>query len=163
MRGDWWRSGACTGWTRTLFAVDLARVSLWLETFASEHPFTFVDHALRCGDSLVGLSRETMFQSVICTPGKGPAMKEQARNQLFNAVREAERLRAEGIHAIGDPPDNDALDDLWDKAKEAPIGVVRTLGDAMVGTYFQGESDKEREEAGEYPGEGACLAPVFGA
>ena len=35
-------------------AVDLAKLSLWLATLAKEHPFTFLDHALRCGDSLVG-------------------------------------------------------------------------------------------------------------
>ena len=39
-------------------AVDLAKVSLWLVTLAREHAFTFVDHALRHGDSLVGLSRQ---------------------------------------------------------------------------------------------------------
>ncbi len=39
-------------------AVDLARLSLWLATLARDHPFTFVDHALRHGDSLVGLTRE---------------------------------------------------------------------------------------------------------
>jgi len=39
-------------------AVDLSKLSLWLATLAKEHPFTFLDHSLRCGDSLVGLSRE---------------------------------------------------------------------------------------------------------
>ena len=38
-------------------AVDLARLSLWLATLAKDHEFTFVDHALRHGDSLVGLTR----------------------------------------------------------------------------------------------------------
>src|ERR1700732_297450 len=37
-------------------AVDLARLSLWLATLARDHEFTFLDHALKCGDSLVGLS-----------------------------------------------------------------------------------------------------------
>jgi type II restriction/modification system DNA methylase subunit YeeA len=45
------------GVDRNPVAVDLARVSLWLVTLAKEHPFTFLDHALRHGDSLVGLSR----------------------------------------------------------------------------------------------------------
>ena len=40
------------------YAVDLAKLSLWLATLARDHPFTFLDHALRHGDSLVGLSRE---------------------------------------------------------------------------------------------------------
>jgi type II restriction/modification system DNA methylase subunit YeeA len=39
-------------------AVDLAKLSLWLATLARDHEFTFVDHALRTGDSLVGLSME---------------------------------------------------------------------------------------------------------
>ena len=38
-------------------AVDLAKLSLWLATLAKDHPFTFLDHALRCGDSLVGLTK----------------------------------------------------------------------------------------------------------
>ena len=39
-------------------AVDLAKLSLWLATLAKDHPFTFLDHALRCGDSLVGLTQD---------------------------------------------------------------------------------------------------------
>lgn len=38
------------------FAVSLAKLSLWLVTLAKDEPFTFLDHALRCGDSLVGLA-----------------------------------------------------------------------------------------------------------
>lgn len=36
-------------------AVELARLSLWLVTMAPGEPFTFVDHGIRHGDSLVGL------------------------------------------------------------------------------------------------------------
>jgi hypothetical protein len=36
-------------------AVDIAHLSLWLVTLAKEHEFTFLDHALRPGDTLVGL------------------------------------------------------------------------------------------------------------
>jgi len=35
-------------------AVELARVSLWVETLDRDLPFTFLDHKLRCGDALVG-------------------------------------------------------------------------------------------------------------
>ncbi|MBK8172795.1 MAG: N-6 DNA methylase [Sandaracinaceae bacterium] len=37
------------------YAVGLAKLSLWLVTLAKDLPFTFLDHALRHGDSLVGL------------------------------------------------------------------------------------------------------------
>ena len=46
------------GVDRNPVAVDLAKVSLWLVTLAKDHALTFVDHALRHGDSLVGLSRK---------------------------------------------------------------------------------------------------------
>ena len=39
------------------FAVSLAKLSLWLVTLARDHAFTFIDHALKHGDSLVGLTR----------------------------------------------------------------------------------------------------------
>ena len=36
-------------------AVELAKVSLWLHTFTVGAPLSFIDHHLRCGDSLFGL------------------------------------------------------------------------------------------------------------
>lgn len=38
------------GVDRNPFAVEMARLSLWLATLAREHEFTFLDHALRHGD-----------------------------------------------------------------------------------------------------------------
>ena len=37
-------------------AVELAKVSLWLHSFTVGAPLSFLDHHLRCGDSLFGLS-----------------------------------------------------------------------------------------------------------
>jgi hypothetical protein len=36
-------------------AVELAKVSLWLDSFTIGTPLTFLDHHIRCGDSLIGL------------------------------------------------------------------------------------------------------------
>jgi hypothetical protein len=44
------------GVDRDPLAVDVARLSLWLISSARTEPFSFLDHALRHGDSLVGLS-----------------------------------------------------------------------------------------------------------
>ena len=35
-------------------AVELAKVSLWLSTVSYEKPLSFLDHRLKCGNSLVG-------------------------------------------------------------------------------------------------------------
>ena len=37
-------------------AVELAKVSLWLSTMARDKPLTFLDHKLKCGNSLIGAS-----------------------------------------------------------------------------------------------------------
>jgi hypothetical protein len=36
-------------------AAEMAKLSLWLLTLAKDKPFEFLDHSIRCGDSLVGL------------------------------------------------------------------------------------------------------------
>lgn len=43
-------------------AVQLARLSLWLATLASDKPLTFLDHRLVVGDSLVGASLDDMLR-----------------------------------------------------------------------------------------------------
>ena len=42
------------GVDKTPMAVELAKVSLWLHTFTVGAPLSFLDHHLRCGDSLFG-------------------------------------------------------------------------------------------------------------
>ncbi len=41
-------------------AVELARVSLWLHTFTVGAPLSFLDHHLRCGNSLIGADVRTV-------------------------------------------------------------------------------------------------------
>ncbi|MDP8999915.1 MAG: BREX-1 system adenine-specific DNA-methyltransferase PglX, partial [Myxococcota bacterium] len=124
-------------------AVDLARLSMWLVTFAKDHPFTFVDHALRCGDSLVGLTREQIVSmSLDVSAGTQIAVTRPA---VEEAVKRAEQLRHE-IHAIGDPPDTAKLADLWRQANDALV-KARMLGDLVVAAFFSEDSDKARRKA----------------
>ena len=36
-------------------AVEMAKLSMWLTTVAKDQPFSFLDHAIKCGDSLLGI------------------------------------------------------------------------------------------------------------
>ncbi|WP_158840686.1 Eco57I restriction-modification methylase domain-containing protein [Saccharothrix deserti] len=58
------------GVDRDELAVDLAKLSLWLLTLAKGRPFSFVDHALRCGDSLIGLISERQVESFHLDPDR---------------------------------------------------------------------------------------------
>jgi len=41
-------------------AVEMAKLSLWLTTMQRDRPFTFLDHALRVGDSLLGVKEDQL-------------------------------------------------------------------------------------------------------
>ena len=53
-------------------AVELARLSLWLLTRASDRPFTIFDHALKRGDSLVGRARGSIAACALRAPPVPP-------------------------------------------------------------------------------------------
>ncbi len=68
------------GVDRNPVAVDLAKMSLWLVTLAREHPFTFLDHALRHGDSLVGLTRRADRGVPLETAGAPGSRRSESAN-----------------------------------------------------------------------------------
>lgn len=122
------------------FAVDLARLSLWLATLAKDHPFTFVDHCLRAGDSLVGLGRDQL-EGITWEPN----VKGQRSLALWADVKVAERLRAE-IHRRADDDDTAAKRELLHDA-ECAVRELRELGDALVGVFFSERKDSDRKGA----------------
>ena len=73
-------------------AVQLARLSLWLATLARDRPLTFLDHHLRCGDSLVGASLVDIHRQPPSDRGK---RIRRGALPLFSA----ENLESE-LHAI---------------------------------------------------------------
>lgn len=121
------------------FAVNLAKLSLWLVTLSKELPFTFVDHALKCGDSLVGYGVQEI---------QG-AMKEvqlgflNEQNQVFAQMGVARR------ESFGDDSLNDEGYDrkkvLLQQQIKATEGL-RQAGDLMVAGFFEKQKPKERAD-----------------
>ena len=58
-------------------AVQLARLSLWLTTLASDRPLTFLDHHLAVGDSLIGAG--------VAELARRPAVGRRARRRVADA------------------------------------------------------------------------------
>jgi hypothetical protein len=124
------------------YAVNLAKLSLWLVTLAKDEPFTFVDHALRYGDSLVGLSLDQI---------KGFHWKPEKQldfvyAEIAGALDEAVGLRQKILDMAGehgaDTKEKERL--LWDA--EDALDRVRLIGDLIVGAFFAHEKDKDREK-----------------
>ncbi|MDQ2643467.1 MAG: hypothetical protein M3020_06620, partial [Myxococcota bacterium] len=124
------------------FAVELARLSLWLVTLARNEPFTFVDHALRHGDSLVGLS----FDQIRAFHWKPKEQLETTAGALKQALDEAIQLRQEILSLAGDSSREGQARKyhLLADASDA-LDRVRLIGDLVVGAFFAFEKDKDRE------------------
>ena len=56
-------------------AVELAKLSIWLITLAKGRPFGFLDHNLRCGDSLLGIHDLDQLLYLDMATGKGSSKK----------------------------------------------------------------------------------------
>lgn len=126
------------GVDKNIFAVDLAKLSLWLATLAREHPFTFLDHSLRHGDSLVGLSRE----QIACFNWEEDKQLPLLRGLIEQRVTQAQLLR-EQIQGMATSDDVPTKARLLQEANEA-LEAVRRIGDLAVSAFFEREKPKER-------------------
>jgi hypothetical protein len=120
-------------------AADLAKMSLWLATLAKDHPFTFLDHALRHGDSLVGLGRAQIAQFHWERKASGALMQMYIDERL----KKATKLRA-AIHAAGEEASEAELRAELREADEA-LDDVRLVGDLVIAAFFGGKNAAERK------------------
>ena len=121
-------------------AVDLAKLSLWLVTLAKDHAFTFLDHALRHGDSLVGLTRE----QIIGFHWEVKKQKKFGEDLIQRRLDRATEARAKILNAREDVPYRDQQQRMA-SADEA-LDLIRLVGDACVSGFFAGQKKKEGEQ-----------------
>ena len=122
-------------------AVDLARLSLWLATLAKDLEFTFLDHAMKCGDSVVGL---TVAQIAAANWDEFKPGLPLFRRLVKDTVAEAMKARAE----IRAAPDDTlrAVQEERHRTIEDRLTPVRTIGDAVISAFFAADKPKGREK-----------------
>src|SRR5271157_899793 len=121
-------------------AVDLAKLSLWLATLAKDHPFTFLDHALKCGDSLVGLTKAQIL---------GFHWKPEKQRDFARAAIEGQLGRAlEQRRQIREAPDGTNELQLRERltAADGFLDPGRRYGDLVVSAFFAADKDRTRKE-----------------
>ncbi len=121
------------------FAVNLAKLSLWLVTLAKAHPFTFLDHALKTGDSLVGLTRAEI--------GKFVQESDISNAPVFSLFKEQvnqAKIYRDEIGKLGDGDDNEKRD-RFEKA-EQELEEARLTGNVAIASFFAADKDKARKE-----------------
>ena len=130
------------GIDRNPTAVDLAKVSLWLSTLARDHPLTFVDHAFRHGDSLVGLSRR-QIEAFHWLPDTQPLQAGFEVMRVREHVAKAAALRRR-IREAGEEVSDRERHDLWRDARDE-LEAVRLFGDLALAAFFAEAKPMQRE------------------
>jgi hypothetical protein len=120
-------------------AVELAKLSIWLVTLAKGRPFGFLDHNLRCGDSLLGITRLEQLTYLDMNPGKGSTKKLFASN-IDRAVSEAIELRSElRSRPIRDIRDVEAMSRLDDEARRK-LKLSELVADVLIAGVLEAGS-----------------------
>ena len=114
-------------------AVELAKLSLWLITTSKGRPFSFLDHNLKCGDSLLGVSDVNQLIQFRMKPDpktNGSLMSETIRQTLDVVLKEREEIRA--------MRDRDITDIRLAETKNMKVeNLIRNIRD--YADYFIGE------------------------
>ena len=125
-------------------ATEMAKLSLWLLTLAKDKPFTFLDHSIRCGDSLIGISSIDQLERFSLNGG-GP-QKSFAHEQIKRRIDAAKTLRLQ----LERMPTNSVEDierktEMLKRANEQS-GRLRYAADRMLAVQWQSMNDAEREQ-----------------
>ncbi|MGH7307069.1 MAG: Eco57I restriction-modification methylase domain-containing protein [Candidatus Rokuibacteriota bacterium] len=113
-------------------AVEMAKLSLWLVTLQKDRPFTFLDHALKSGDSLLGVTSAEQIEWAHLDPQKGrqlPFWAALCAPALRTAVEKRRQLESFTVETVVDAEEKARLL----REAEAALGVVRLIGDLIVG------------------------------
>ena len=129
-------------------AVEMAKLSLWLITLQRDRPFSFLDHALKDGDSLLGVSSVKQIENFSLRLGERQVTFATA--SLSGYLKEATVKRC----ALENMPSNDhgqieTKNRLHTEAMAATVRV-RALGDALITFELRGLTgdayDEQRTE-----------------
>ena len=123
-------------------ATDLAKLSLWLATLARDHEFTFLDHALKSGDSLVGLTQAQIAAAHWDTSKPGlPLFRQLVKDRVAEAMKGRAEIQA--------APDDTAR--AIQEQRHRIIGrrgcvKIRLMGDAVIAAFFAEDKAEAREK-----------------
>ena len=129
--------------------VELAKVSLWLHSFTVGAPLSFLDHHLRCGDSLVGLRVHDATRELARLGGLTSGSAVQAAENATQGMQRIEELSDADISEVEESAQ------LFSEV-EKTTAPLRGLLDTFCGMHWLSAGLKKRERT-------ALEQPLVGA
>lgn len=121
-------------------AVEMAKLSLWLVTLSRDKPFSFVNHALKSGDSLLGLTSLDQLRTWTFD-GKGTDVYITTER-----VEDAVALRREIQRLPGETPEDVAEKARLHREAESRVEGLRALGDLLFSTVIADVNPQRQAE-----------------
>lgn len=126
-------------------AVEMAKLSLWLITVDASRPFNFLDHAFKCGDSLLGITSLDQLEHFSLRPGGGRQQAFASVN-LRQHIDEAKRKR-EAIEGMpSDSPEQIMAKTVLYAEAEAAVAMLDAAADALVAMELKGLKGRAYED-----------------
>jgi hypothetical protein len=136
-------------------AVELAKVSLWLHTFTTGAPLSFLDHRLRTGDSLYG---EWTHRMVEAFDRVGALWFGQERARVANASRSMAMLARISDSDVAEVRQSKELF----REAEAELASLRHLFDFWQALRWIDGGSRQGPGHRSHPGVGPLLRGIFG-
>jgi len=125
-------------------AVHLAKLSLWLNSFARDHKLTFLDHHLQSGNSLIGIRTLDQLKSL---PKRKNEKKRKKHDEFpqFTDLAMAFDEAASRIAAIAqvDEDDTDRMRSLFEEAQGDAQATLAPLADLYTAYLMDGNIDED--------------------
>lgn len=154
------------GVDRDPLAAEMAKLSLWLTTMSKDRPFTFLDHAIRVGDALLGVTDLEQVRWMHLDPSKG----RKLHTNLFDYTAVLEpllkdalerRRRLANIRVI-------TIRDADDKARltaeaDADLEALRVVADLVIAAHVATSTQKASALDARLLSAAEKVSTVFGA
>lgn len=126
-------------------AVEMAKLSIWLVTLDPQKPFSFVNHALKPGDSLLGISSLGQLRRFSLS-GEGEQLG-LLEERIALGVQRASQLRQQiGDLAVVTPADVVQKERLLAGA-DREVRALWALADLLISTITRSKKPAEQEAA----------------
>lgn len=123
-------------------AVEMAKLSLWLITLDKNLPFTFLDHSLKCGDSLVGASEDDFQRWAHSDRSPQGSLFDQVLQEQLETAKE-KRTQLQSFQVV-DIHDIERKKQMLKEADEV-VGKIKLGCDLIIGVNLLGVGENEQQ------------------
>ncbi len=132
------------GVDKNKLAVEMAKLSLWLLTLAKDKPFEFLDHAIRHGDSLVGIHHlDQIRYFTLDLAESGDFFLSEGLEKAVDEIVTLRRLIE--AHPADHIDEADAQRRLLQEA-DAKAQRLRLAADLLLSVEFRATSARQKED-----------------